>query len=137
MILDMDYKELLKKARANLPVKKGDARFEMPRASVLITGRLTTVKNFSDLAKILRRDAKHVSKYLFKELAVPGDIKGGELVLQGKFSSSVINGKIENYAEEFVYCHECGKPDTVVVKTDRIEQIKCEACGARRPARHI
>lgn len=133
----MDYKELLKKARANLPVKKGGARFEMPRASVLITGRLTTVKNFSDLVRMLRRDPKHMAKYLFKELAVPGEMKNSELVLQGKFSSSVINSKVENYAEEFVYCRECGKPDTALVKTDRIEQIKCEACGARRPARHI
>ena len=69
--------------------------------------------------------------------ATPGEIKGNELVLQGKFSSFVINSKIANYAEEYLYCQECGKPDTVIVKQDRLEVIKCEACGARRPAKHI
>ncbi|MBI4018369.1 MAG: translation initiation factor IF-2 subunit beta [Candidatus Aenigmarchaeota archaeon] len=132
-----DYRELLKKARANLPARKGDVRFEMPRASVYVTGRMTTVKNFAEIVKALRREPKHMAKYLFKELATPGEIKGGELVLQGIFSSFVINSKVENYAEEFVYCHECGKPDTSFVRTDRIEQIKCEACGARRPAPQV
>ncbi len=131
------YEELLKRALENLPVKKPDERFELPRANVMIAGRITTLKNFSDIVKTLRREPKHLAKYLFKELAAPGEIKNSELVLQGKFSSGIINSKIENYAEEYVYCHECGKPDTVIVKINRLDQIKCEACGARRPAKHI
>lgn len=131
------YEELLKRARQNLPVKKGGERFELPLAIVLVTGRLTIIKNFLDVAKTLRREPKHLAKYLFKELAVPGEIKGSELVLQGRFTATIVNSKIKNYSEEFVFCHECGKPDTVIVKVDRLEQIKCEACGARRPAKHL
>ena len=34
--------------------------------------------------------------------------------------------------KEFVYCKECGKPDTKLIKDERKYYIKCEACGAKR-----
>ena len=74
---------------------------------------------------------------MFKELAVPGEIRGNELYLQGKFPSSLVGKKIDEYVKEFVLCHECSKPDTIVQKAERIEILKCEACGARRPLRAI
>lgn len=131
-----EYIELLKRARANIS-KQETKRFEMPAAVAQVVGRQTAVKNFSDIAKTLRREAKHIAKYLFKELAVPGEIREGELYLQGKFSSMIINKRLEEYMKEFVLCHECSKPDTIVQKSDRFEFMKCEACGARRPLRAL
>ena len=132
----MDYEDMLKKARANLPALEMK-RFEMPSAAVQLAGRQTVIKNFFEIAKNVRREPKHIAKYLFKELAVPGETKGNELFLQGKIPGHVINKRLEEYVKEFVLCHECSKPDTVVQKVDRFEFIRCEACGARRPLKQL
>jgi len=132
-----DYLEMLKRAKENMPdLKKGGERFEIPKADV-IAGKQTVIKNFIDICKILRRDPKHIAKFLFKEMAVPGSINGNELVLQGRVSYNMINQRIEEYTKEFVYCNECGKADTNVEKSDRTLILKCEACGARRSLRMI
>ncbi len=133
----MDYREMLKRGRNRLPdLNKESSRFEVPAADVM-SGRQSVIRNFSEITKALRRDAKHLSKYIFKELAVPGSVRGSELLLQGKFNSYTINQKISDYVKEFVICQECGKPDTSVNKEGRIVVMKCEACGARRPLRTV
>jgi len=132
----MDYEELLKRAKKNLPSSVEVSRFELPRAIVRIAGRMTYVKNFNDIAKVLRRDPNHMAKFMFKELAVPGNL-GSELVLQGKISSAMVNRRIDDYAKEFVLCQECKKPDTILQKVDRALFLKCEACGARRSVKHV
>jgi len=126
------YIEMLKRARTNLSTEER-RRFEMPVATTQQIGRQTIIKNFSDIAKTLRRDAKHIATYLFKELAMPGGFRRTELYLQGKISSNVINKRLEEYVKEFVLCRECSKPDTIVQKVERFEFMKCEACGAKRP----
>lgn len=130
----MDYEEMLKKAVQNLPVRS-ETRFEIPVASVLVGKKQTVIRNFSDIVKTLRREQSEVSKFLFKELAVPGDIRGNELVLQAKVPTSLINQRIKEYVRDFVLCKECGKPDTALQKIDNYIFIKCEACGAKRPVR--
>lgn len=135
IIYSMDYEQLLKRAQANLPQKKQTERFEMPKPVVSQSGRQTTIRNFADIAKTLRREPKQISKYLFKELAIPGTLKGGELVLQAKINYSMIEQRINDYVKELVLCHECGKPDTNVMEEKGISFIKCEACGARRSFR--
>lgn len=131
-----DYVEMLRRARSNITSQE-NKRFEIPEAAAYQAGRQTIIKNFSDIAKGLRREAKHIARYLSRELAVPGEIKGSELCLQGRFSSAMVNKRIEDYTKEFVLCQECSKPDTAMQKAGRFEFIKCEACGARRPARAL
>lgn len=132
-----DYKKLLKKAKDSMPqISKSTVRFEYPSAFVQ-PGKQTIIKNFSDIAKAVRRDPKHIAKFLFKELALPGNINGNELVMQGRLSSSLLNQRINDYVKEFVFCKECGKPDTVLLKTDKTFIMKCEACGARKPVSSI
>jgi len=134
----MDYFELLKRAKKGMPdLKKANSRFEFPKAVVETIGRQTTIRNLSDIAKIMRRDLKHIVKFLFKELAIPGNLKNGELVLQGKIYENIVNKKLEDYVKEFVLCKECGKADTVIEKREETNFIKCEACGASRPLRSI
>ena len=136
--MDYDYFELLKKAKKGLPdLKKEDSRFEFPKAVVEVIGRQTTIKNLSDIAKILRRDSKHVVKFLLKELAISGSLKNGELILQGKIYENMVNKKLEDYIKEFVLCKECGKADTIVERKGEMNIIKCEACGASRPLRAV
>ncbi len=116
---------------------KTESRFEIPTASVYTEKRQTTIKNFTDIAKKLRREVSEMSKFMFKELAMPGNMRGNDLILQGKAHSSLVNQRIKEYAKEFVLCKECGKPDTSIQKIDNYMFIKCEACGAKRPARRI
>jgi translation initiation factor 2 subunit 2 len=132
-----EYLKLLKRAKENMPdLKKEGERFEIPKADV-VTGKQTVIKNFLDISKTLRRDPKHIAKFLFKEIAVPGSMNGNELVLQGRVLPSMINQRIAEYTKEFVFCNECGKADTMVQKADRTLILKCEACGARRSLRVI
>lgn len=132
-----DYTKLLEKAKSELPSNTDSSeRFEIPIADVF-TGKQTIIKNFVSLCKILRREPKHLSKFLFKELAVPGSMRNDDLVLQGKINRNIINQRITEYTNEFVFCKECKKPDTSIVKIDRITSINCEACGAKKTARNI
>ena len=132
----MDYADMLKRAREKMPKAENKERLEIPLADVA-TGKQTSIKNFSEIAKALRRDPKHLSKFLFKELAAPGSTRGTELLLQGKFYPGPIKQKIEEYAKEYVFCQECGKPDTNMVEEGKIVTIKCEACGARKTGRKL
>ena len=130
----MNYEDMLKKAVQNLPARS-ETRFEVPVASVSVGKRQTIIRNFSELVKNLRRNPQELSKYLFKELAVPGESRGNELILQAKVPPSLINQRIKEYVRDFVICKECGKPDTILQKIDSYTFIKCEACGAKRPVR--
>ncbi|MBI2076170.1 MAG: translation initiation factor IF-2 subunit beta [Candidatus Aenigmarchaeota archaeon] len=127
-----NYETLLERARQKLPqLSREEKRFEIPVADVQ-TGKQTVVKNFAEIAKALRREPKHLAKFLFKELAVPGSLKEGALLFQGKVYPVLINQRVQEYAKRFVMCNECGKPDTTVQEGKNIIFIKCEACGARR-----
>ena len=133
-----DYEKLLKQARDQLPEKifKED-RLEIPKLNVMIMGNRTMIKNLTEAAGIIRRDPKHLLKYLAKELASQGGMEGQAGVFQGKFGGFMVNKKFEKYIEEYVLCHECSKPDTNLIRKDRVMFIKCEACGAEKPVRTI
>ena len=132
---DENYIDLLKRAKKDIPMHSGE-RFEVPKA-IVSAGKQTAIKNFSDMAKTLRRDGKHMAKFLFKELAIPGSIHGNELYLQGRISQSLIDQRINEYVKEFVICNECGKPDTGLQRIDKVDVLRCEACGARRSVRTL
>lgn len=129
---------MLKKAFEKVPkeVEERD-RFKIPTVIIQREGNKTLIKNFSEILLTLRRNQKHLSKFLFKELATPGNVQGSALILQRKVSREMIQKKIEEYVKEFVYCKECNKPDTKLVKGDRIFFLRCEACGAKYPIRRI
>lgn len=130
------YEDMLSEAEEKLPKEvKEVQRLEIPKPISNISGNQTYIVNFLDIANVIRRDPKHISKYLFRELASPGHIEGNRLILQGKFFNSLIEKKIEGYVREYVYCPECSKPDTSLIKQDRIMILKCEACGAKHPVK--
>ncbi len=130
----MSYEDMLQKAMDELPesVKKTE-RFNIPKVRGHIQGNKTIISNFSQIASVFRRDENHVLKFILKELATPGEIKKKALIIGSKVSAKQINEKMQKYADTFVTCRECGKPDTKVIKKDRITFIKCTACGARYP----
>lgn len=132
----MEYAELLEEAYKKVKlVKKSSDRFEIPKAEGHVEGNKTIIDNFKQLADYLRRDSWHFSRFLLKELAAPGKIEGERLILIKRVPSSKINEKIADYVREFVICKECGKPDTELVREDRISFVHCLACGAKHSVR--
>ena len=130
----MNYEKLLKKARKELPesVLKTE-RFEIPKVKGHLEGNKTIISNFEQIANTLRRPVEHLLKYVLRELATPGDMRKGALIIGRKVSASSVNEKIQNYANEFVICPECKKPDTKLMKEGKITLMKCLACGAQHP----
>ena len=130
---EFEYEKLLKKARKELPeqtTKK--VRFEIPNVKGHIQGNRTVVSNFNQIANYLGRNPKHMLKYVLKELATPGEFKKTGVVIFGtRLPASRINEKIQQYADTFVLCKECGKPDTKLEKEGNIYYMKCQACGAK------
>jgi len=134
----MDYENLLDKAYEKLPKKMETAdRFKVPQVELEIVGPKTVFKNFGQVIAVLRRDANHFAKFLSKELAVPNTIQGSNLIFQGKVGREIVQKKTEDYIKEFVYCKECGEPDTKLTKEGRIFYMQCEACGAKHPVRSL
>ncbi|MEK6816123.1 MAG: translation initiation factor IF-2 subunit beta [Nanoarchaeota archaeon] len=126
------YEALLKRARHDMPesISSGQ-RFEMPKVHGHIQGNRTVLTNFLDICGIFRRDPQHVIKYLQRELATPAQMDGPRLILGSKLNPAFINSKIEKYANEFVLCYDCKKPDTQLITENNILIIKCTACGAK------
>lgn len=133
-----DYDTLIKRAYSQLPEEVfKDVRFEVPNPESIIEGNRTVIKNFRDIAKVINRDVQFFAKYVMRELGTAGNVEGQRLILQGKFSSYLINSKIKEFIEEYVLCDECGKPDTKIIKEGRLHFLKCMACGAIKPIKLI
>lgn len=129
-----DYEKLLERAMANLPEEVlKTARFETPKVVGHIQGQRTVISNIHQIATALNREIADLVKYLLRELATPGEIKQKGLILGRKISAGRVNEKIRQFTREFVLCKECGKPDTKVVRENRILFLRCLACGARNP----
>ena len=130
-----DYPALLKRAKDRLPesAKHSGERFEIPKVTGHLQGSKTVISNFAQIVDALHREPQHLLKYLQRELASPAEIEGPRLVLKRKISASQINAKIVQYANEFVLCPDCKKPDTKLVKEDRFLYLRCTACGAKHP----
>ncbi len=127
----MEYEKMLDRLYLSLP--KGvlsKERFAVPKVDSFLQGRKTLVKNFSQLAKDLRRDHKELYKYFTKELGVPMNVEGERLMINGKYLVSQLQTVVENYAKNYVLCSVCQKPDTHYEEKSGVRTLKCEACGA-------
>jgi translation initiation factor 2 subunit 2 len=131
-----DYEELLDRAIAKLPdIETTDARFVIPEPRTFSEGKATILDNFGNIADILNRDPDHLMKYLTRELGTAGKIEGSRAVFQGRFTRTQLADNIQAYVDEYVMCSECGRPDTQLVRVDRVLILKCSACGAHRPVK--
>jgi len=129
-----DYDDLLEKGMDEAEENKSQGkRFEVPDVDTRKQGSKTVITNFSDIVDTFGRDEKEFSKYVQNEVGTAGHIDGKELVLNGEFRRGTIQGKIQQYADEYVFCPECDSPDTKIVKEKGVEMMKCQACGARSP----
>ena len=133
-----EYENLLNRAKDQLPPEVFEhKRFKIPKAYSDIQGNRTFIKNFKDVAEDLNRDPQHVLIFFLRELGTAGNLEGSRAILQGKFTHYLINERLEDYVEKYVICHECNRPDTKIIREDRIFILKCAACGAKAPLKPL
>lgn len=134
--MEDEYLASLDRALSRLPEKSiSDKRFSIPEVRVLPEGKTTVLENFGVIADTINRDPDHFFKFLVRELGTAGKRDGARLIFQGKFTPKQISDQVDAYVEEYVMCSECGRPDTVLMKSDRVLMLKCDACGAMRPVK--
>jgi len=130
----LDYDALLERAKDKLPQKlESHDRFQVPEPDVMIEGKTTVIRNFGDIADVLRREPDHILGFLLRELGTAGTLEGRRVVFKGKVTTSQVADRIMDYVDEYVLCSECNRPDTKIVKDGRVLILVCETCGARRP----
>ena len=131
-----NYEELLEEAyKKTKQIDSSSNRFEIPKIEGHFEGKKTILTNFLQIASHIRRKPEHFQKFILRELATSGNIEGDRLILNNTIPSAKINSKIEDYVKEFVLCKECKKPDTEIVKEDRLTFVHCLACGAKHSVR--
>jgi translation initiation factor 2 subunit 2 len=130
------YENLLKKAYSNITeIGESSERFTVPEVKAYIEGKTTIIENFAEIAGKVRRDPDHIMKHVLGELGTSGKIDGNRAIFNGKFEISLMKTIIKNYVDDYVICSECGKPDTRLVKDERVLVLRCDACGGHRPVR--
>lgn len=128
-----EYLTSLERALSKLPEVKGSGeRFVVPEPKLLTEGKTTVFDNFSVIVDKLNREPEHVFKFVLRELGTAGKLEGTRVMLQGRFTNNVISAVIAAYVEEYVTCSECGRPDTHLLKAERVLTLRCDACGAHR-----
>jgi len=106
---------------------------ELPPPEVIWVGNKTIFKNYSQYPRLIRRDPAKLLMYLAKELATAASLDGERAIFIGRKSSASFSALLDRYLREAVLCPACGSPDTRVEKVKRLQQLVCEACGARSP----
>jgi translation initiation factor 2 subunit 2 len=133
-----DYVELLRRAHGQLPREIFEhKRFEIPRVRCGTIGMRTYIVNFRDIAAALNRDPLHLLRYLSREMATAGSIDNARAIFHGKFKNDTLDSLVQHYAEAYVVCPVCKRPDTKIVKEKRFSFLVCEACGAKSSVKTV
>ncbi|MFP4195683.1 MAG: translation initiation factor IF-2 subunit beta [Candidatus Woesearchaeota archaeon] len=128
----MDYEQMLNRARDKLPedLSSGE-RFTVDKVKGHLQGNKTVISNLGQIATQLGRPKELLVKFIEKQLATKGIIKGNFVIFNTKLSANKINERVQQFTDQFVICKECGKPDTKLSKDTGVYFIKCQACGAK------
>lgn len=124
-----NYEDLLNDAYSKVTQTVECGRFEIKKPEVHFEGNKTLIDNYAQIASCLRRDAGHLAKFLFKELASSGEISGDRLRLITKVPVSRIVEKLQLYTHKYVLCPNCKKPDTELMEENGQKYLRCMACG--------
>ncbi|XP_037585783.1 LOW QUALITY PROTEIN: eukaryotic translation initiation factor 2 subunit 2-like [Cebus imitator] len=129
------YEELLNRVRENNPdMVAGEKRKFVKKPSQVVRAgtKKTSFVNFTDTCKLLHRQPKHLPAFLLAELGTSGSIDGNnQLVIKGRFQQKQIENVLRRYIKEYVTCHTCRSPDTILQKDTRLYFLQCETCHSR------
>jgi len=100
-----------------------------PPQVVRVGSKKTAFANFSEIAKMLHRQPKHLLAFLFAELGTSGAVDGSnQLIMKGRFQQKHIENVLRRYIKEYVTCHTCWSPDTILNKETRLFFLQCMTC---------
>uniref|UniRef100_F6SFP6 Eukaryotic translation initiation factor 2 subunit 2 n=1 Tax=Callithrix jacchus TaxID=9483 RepID=F6SFP6_CALJA len=128
---DYTYEELLNRVfnimrEKNPDMVAGEKRkFVMKPPQVVRVGtKKTSFVNFTDIFKNNNGDL-----FVFFH---SGSIDGNnQLVIKGRFQQKQIENVLRRYIKEYVTCHTCRSPDTILQKDTRLYFLQCETCHSR------
>jgi len=133
---DYSYDELLQRVFGIMRDKNPEMvagekkKFVMrPPQVVRVGSKKTAFANFSEIAKMLHRQPKHLLAFLFAELGTSGAVDGSnQLIMKGRFQQKHIENVLRRYIKEYVTCHTCRSPDTILNKETRLFFLQCMTC---------
>merc|ERR1712179_800208 len=112
------------------PWKDSDRDYQYDELLQRVFGiKKTAFANFTEIAKMLHRQPKHLLAFLFAELGTSGAIDGSnQLIMKGRFQQKHIENVLRRYIKEYVTCHTCRSPDTILNKETRLFFLQCMTC---------
>ncbi|XP_054714155.1 eukaryotic translation initiation factor 2 subunit 2-like [Uloborus diversus] len=136
---DYTYDELLVRVFNIMREKNPDMvagekrRFIMRPPQVLRVGtKKTSFANFLEICKMVHRQPRHLQAFLLAELGTSGSVDANnQLIIKGRFQQKQIENVLRRYIKEYVTCHTCRSPDTILQKDTRLFFLQCETCGSR------
>lgn len=136
---DYTYDELLQRVFEIILDKNPDMaagrkpKFVMRPPQVLRVGtKKTSFANFTEICRTLHRQPKHLLDFLLAELGTSGSVDGNsQLIIKGRFQPKQIENVLRRYIKEYVTCHTCRSPETILQKDTRLFFLQCESCGSR------
>lgn len=114
-----DNKELFE--NKNINISKPEVKYE---------NRKTFWLNYDKNCKQINRDIKQLKKFIDKELGVETSINDkSQLIFRGKYDFAVIAKHYKKYIKEYVQCSSCAKFDTEIIRSNRLDYLKCLKSG--------
>merc|ERR1711894_28284 len=136
---DYTYDELLQRVFGIMRDKNPEMvagekkKFVMRPPQVVRVGtKKTAFVNFTEIAKMLHRQPKHLLAFLSAELGTVGAVDGNnQLIMKGRFQQKHIENVLRRYIKEYVTCQTCKSPTTILEKEDRLSFLKCVTCQSK------
>lgn len=142
---DYTYEELLERV-FNIMRQKNPKMFGgqikklvmKPPQVVRVGAKKTSFVNFTEICKQVHRQPKHLLAFLLAELGTSGSVDGNhQLIIKGRFQQKQIETVLRRYIKEYVKCHTCRSPNTLLQKETRLFFLQCETCGSRCSVQNI
>jgi len=136
---DYTYDQLLTRVfnimrEVNPDMESGEKkRFVMkPPLLARVGTKKTAFTNFADICKLLKRQPKHLLQFLLAELGTSGNVDANNsLILKGRYQQKHIETVLRRYIKEYVTCHTCKSPSTLLERETRLFFLQCQHCGSR------
>ena len=100
-------------------------------------GKKNFFKKFQRTVNNNKKTGSHVLKFFTNEIGTSGSVEGNRAIFQGKHSKTQLTKLLERYVNDYLLCPECSKPETHFITQNRVELMKCDACGSRSAIRSL
>lgn len=88
--------------------------------------------NFSDICKAVNRQTEHINAFILMEMCTTGSIdSNGRLILKCALNQGNIEQLLRKYISEYVKCHSCNSPETILYRDNRLCFLECNKCKSK------